>query len=171
MIADMMTHTADRGGDVIIVIPALNEQEYIRDVIYSLQSDLGCADALIVLADDGSIDATVAIVEQIGKLDPRVVVLRTSGKLGISALMNRAVERFGDGYRWLVRIDAHAEYPPNYASRLVQVAVARGATAVVTAMTTRGITCFQRAVAASQNSYLGTGGVSPPHGGRIRVMG
>jgi succinoglycan biosynthesis protein ExoA len=158
MIADMMTHTADRGGDVIIVIPALNEQEYIRDVIYSLQSDLGCADALIVLADDGSIDATVAIVEQIGKLDPRVVVLRTSGKLGISALMNRAVERFGDGYRWLVRIDAHAEYPPNYASRLVQVAVARGATAVVTAMTTRGITCFQRAVAASQNSYLGTGG-------------
>jgi succinoglycan biosynthesis protein ExoA len=84
--------------------------------------------------------------------------LPTSKPLGISASVNRAVEHFGHGYRWLVRIDAHAEYPPNYASRLVRVAIARGATAVVTAMTSRGSTCFQKAAAASQNSYLGTGG-------------
>jgi succinoglycan biosynthesis protein ExoA len=154
----MITRTAEKGGDVLIVIPALNEQEYIRDVIYSLQSDLDCADALIVLADDGSSDATVAIVEQIGRSDPRVVALSTGQSRGVSASVNRAVKQFGAGYRWLVRIDAHAEYPPNYASRLVQVAMAQGATAVVTAMTSRGSTCFQRAAAASQNSYLGTGG-------------
>ena len=154
----MITRMADRGGDVIIVIPALNEQAHIRDVIYSLQSDLGCADALIVVADGGSRDATVRITEQIGRLDPRVVALQTSEPLGISASVNRAVERFGDGFRWLVRIDAHAEYPPNYASRLVRVALERQATAVVTAMTSRGSTCFQRAAAASQNSFLGTGG-------------
>ena len=154
----MKTRTADRGGDVLIVIPALNEQAHIRDVIYSLQSDLDCSEALIVLADGGSTDATVSITEQIGRLDPRVVAMRTSERLGISASVNRAVERFGSGYRWLVRIDAHAEYPANYASRLVRVAVAQGATAVVTAMSSRGSTCFQRAAAASQNSYLGTGG-------------
>jgi succinoglycan biosynthesis protein ExoA len=127
-------------------------------VIYSLQSDLNCANALIVLADGGSRDATVSITEQIGRVDPRVVALPTSEPLGISASINRAVKRYGAGYRWLVRIDAHAEYPPNYASRLVRVAVERGATAVVTAMTSRGSTCFQKAAAASQNSYLGTGG-------------
>ena len=154
----MITRKADRGGDVLIVIPALNEQAHIRDVIYSLQSDLDCADALIVVADDGSSDATVSIVEQIGRLDPRVVALRASKTLGISAAINRAVEHFGSGYRWLVRVDAHAEYPSNYASRLVQVAIAQNASAVVTAMTSRGNTCFQRAAAASQNSYLGTGG-------------
>jgi succinoglycan biosynthesis protein ExoA len=154
----MVSRTADRGGDVIIVIPALNEEEHIRDVIYSLQSDRDCADALIVLADDGSTDATVAIVEQIGRSDPRVVALDTSQPLGVSASINRAVEHLGAGYRWLVRVDAHAEYPPNYASRLVRVAIDHGAEAVVTAMTSRGSTCFQRAAAASQNSFLGTGG-------------
>ena len=127
-------------------------------MIYSLQSDLDCADALIVVSDDGSSDATVAIVEQIGRSDPRVVALSTGQSRGVSAAVNRAVKQFGAGYRWLVRIDAHAEYPPNYASRLVQVAIAQGATAVVTAMSSRGSTCFQRAAAASQNSYLGTGG-------------
>jgi succinoglycan biosynthesis protein ExoA len=154
----MVPGTADRGGDVLIVIPALNEQDYIRDIIYSIQSDLNCADALIVVADDGSSDATVAIVEQIGRSDPRVVVLTTSKPSGVSAAVNRAVNHFGAGFRWLVRVDAHAEYPPNYASRLVQVAIAQGATAVVTAMTSRGDTCFQLAAAASQNSFLGTGG-------------
>jgi succinoglycan biosynthesis protein ExoA len=155
----MIKRLADKCGDVLIVIPALNEQAHIRDVIYSLQSDLDCADALIVLADDGSSDATVSITEQIGRLDPRVVIMPRQGKRpGISASMNRAVECFGQGYRWLVRVDAHAEYPPNYVSRLVRVAVAQQATAVVTAMTSRGTTCFQRAAAASQNSYLGTGG-------------
>ena len=113
---------------------------------------------MIVVADDGSTDATHSIVEQIGRLDQRIVAFGSDRRMGVSASINRAVKQFGAGYRWLVRVDAHAEYPPNYASRLVQVAVAQGATAVVTAMTSRGSTCFQRAAAASQNSYLGTGG-------------
>jgi succinoglycan biosynthesis protein ExoA len=157
-IINMVTGTAYRGGDVLIVIPALNEQDHIQDIINSLQSDPDSADALIVVADDGSSDATVAIVKQIGRSDPRVVVLSSGRSGGVSAAVNRAVKQCGAGYRWLVRVDAHAEYPPNYASRLVQVATTRGATAVVTAMTSRGSTCFQRAAAASQNSYLGTGG-------------
>jgi succinoglycan biosynthesis protein ExoA len=157
-ILNMLRRAVDKGGDVLIVIPALNEQDYIRDVIDALQSDLDCADALIVVADDGSTDATAEIVEQIGRSDPRVVLLSSKRSRGVSASVNRAVEHFGAGYRWLVRVDAHADYPQNYASRLVEVAKNQGATAVVTAMTSSGKTCFQRAAAASQNSYLGTGG-------------
>jgi succinoglycan biosynthesis protein ExoA len=150
--------SARRGVNILIVIPALNEEAHIEDVIRSLQSDLGCSDACIVLADGGSRDATVSIVEGLAAIDSRVIAMGTSQPLGISASINRAVERFGRDLDWLVRIDAHAEYPPNYVSQLVETATARGATAVVTTMASRGITCFQQAAAASQNSFLGTGG-------------
>lgn len=152
-------HGAQSGGaDVIIVIPALNEQPHIEAVIRSLQADAGCAEALIVLADGGSRDATVATVQRIGLGDPRVIAMPTSRPLGISASINRAVERFGHGRRWLVRVDAHARYPADYASRLVRAAMAHDATSVVTSMRSSGTTCFQTAAAAAQNSFLGTGG-------------
>jgi succinoglycan biosynthesis protein ExoA len=153
-----VSRSAAKGADVLIVIPALNEQAHIEDVIRTLQSDTACADALIVLADGGSRDATVSIVERMSLGDARVIAVPTTQPLGISASVNRAVQRFGQGLRWLVRIDAHAEYPPNYVSRLVRAAVDHAATAVVTPMMSRGVTCFQQAAAASQNSLLGTGG-------------
>jgi succinoglycan biosynthesis protein ExoA len=146
------------GEDVLIVIPSLNEQAHIESVIETLQADTACAKALIVVADGGSRDQTIAIVKRMGTQDPRVVAMETDRPLGISASVNRAVERFGHGRRWLVRIDAHAEYPPNYPSRLVRVAVERKATSVVTPMASRGVSCFQQASAAAQNSFLGTGG-------------
>src|SRR5581483_3301600 len=133
----------------------------------TVQADPGCADALIVVSAGGSTDATVSIVERIGAADPRVRVLTTAARLGTSASVNRAVERFGDGRRWLVRLDAHAGYPRNYASRLVAKAIETGADSVVTAMFTRGESCFERAAAAAQNSFLGTGG-SPRRLGRAR---
>ena len=150
-----------RGADVLIVIPSLNEEAHIENVIASLQADRGCGEALIVVSDGGSSDRTVAIVERIARIDPRVHVLTTVKRLSIGASVNRAVECFGHGQTWLVRLDAHAEYPKDYASRLVAKAIKTGASSVVTPMITRGRTCFQRAAAAAQNSFLGTGG--SPH--------
>jgi succinoglycan biosynthesis protein ExoA len=146
------------GGDVLIVIPSLNEEAHIESVIASLQADRRCREALIVVSDGGSSDETVAIIERIGSSDPRVRVLTTVNRLNTSASVNRAVESFGCGRTWLVRLDAHARYPKDYASRLVAKAIETGATSVVTPMLTRGDTCFQRAAAAAQNSFLGTGG-------------
>ncbi len=157
------------GEDVLIVIPSLNEQAHIEDVIRSLQADENCRDALIVLADGGSRDETVAMVERIGLADRRVVALSTDRPLGISASINRAVERFGRGRRWLVRIDAHARYPTDYASRLVRTALEHEADCVVTPMSSLGATAFQQAAAAAQNSFLGTGGSAHRMvGGRAR---
>jgi succinoglycan biosynthesis protein ExoA len=149
---------ANTGAEVLIVIPSLNEAGHIENVIANLQADRSCRDALIVVSDGSSSDETVAIVERIGRTDPRVRVLSTLERLSTGASINRAVERFGHGRRWLVRVDAHAEYPPDYASRLVAKVIETGANSVVTPMFTRGCTCFQRAAAAAQNSYLGTGG-------------
>jgi succinoglycan biosynthesis protein ExoA len=146
------------GADVLIVIPTLNEEAHIESVIACLQADRRCREALIVVSDGGSSDKTVAITERTGSIDPRVRVMTTVNRLNTSASVNRAVESFGCGYTWLVRLDAHAQYPKDYASRLVARAIETGATSVVTPMFTRGDTCFQRAAAAAQNSFLGTGG-------------
>jgi succinoglycan biosynthesis protein ExoA len=149
------------GAGVLIVIPSLNEEANIESVIAALQADRRCSEALIVVSDGGSSDQTVAIVERIKTTDPRVRVLTTDKRLGTGVSVNRAVERFGYGRTWLVRVDAHAGYPKDYASRLVAKAIETGASSVVTPMFTRGRTCFQRAAAAAQNSLLGTGG--SPH--------
>ena len=146
------------GSDVLIVIPTLNEEAQIESVITALRMDRRCTEALIVVSDGGSSDQTVAIAERIGFSDPRLRVLTTVERLSIGASVNRAVECFGEGRTWLVRVDAHAGYPTDYASRLVAKAIEFGASSVVTPMFTRGYTCFQRAAAAAQNSLLGTGG-------------
>jgi succinoglycan biosynthesis protein ExoA len=146
------------GADILIVIPSLNEEAHIESVIATLQADRRCSEALIVVSDGGSSDQTVAIVERIASTDPRVRALTTVKRLSIGASVNRAVECFGHGRSWLVRLDAHAGYPKEYASRLVAKAIETGASSVVTPMFTRGNTCFQRAAAAAQNSFLGTGG-------------
>jgi len=146
------------GADVLIVIPSLNEEAHIESVIACLQADLRCSEALIAVSDGGSLDQTVAIVKRIASTDPRVRVLTTVKRLSTGASVNRAVESFGHGRTWLVRVDAHAGYPKDYASRLVAKAIETGASSVVTPMFTRGHTCFQRAAAAAQNSFLGTGG-------------
>jgi len=150
----------NQGRDVLIVIPARDEQAHIADVIAAMQSDVGCQEALIVVADDDSQDDTVAIVTRIGQADPRVRVLESGRKLGVCAAINRAVEAFGAGRSWLVRVDAHADYPANDASRLVAKAQEMDASCVVTPMVTCGETCFEVAVAAASNSVLGTGGAA-----------
>jgi succinoglycan biosynthesis protein ExoA len=158
------------GADVLIVIPSLDEEAHIESVIASLQSDHRCSEALIVVSDGGSSDETVAIVERIGTADPRVRVLTTVKRLSTGASVNRAVESFGHGRTWLIRVDAHAGYPKDYASHLVTKAIETGASSVVTPMYTRGHTCFQRAAAAAQNSLLGTGGSAhrlPNRGGWV----
>jgi succinoglycan biosynthesis protein ExoA len=146
------------GADVLIVVPSLNEEAHIESIIASLQADQRCSRALIVVSDGGSSDETIAIVERIASTDPRVRALATVERLGKGPSINRAVECFGDGRTWLVRVDAHAGYPTDYASRLVAKAIETGASSVVVPMFTRGHTCFQRATAAAQNSFLGTGG-------------
>ncbi|MCK8785176.1 glycosyltransferase family 2 protein [Roseomonas sp. NAR14] len=157
------------GDDVLIVIPALNEEAHIAGVVAAMQADAAMAGALIVVSDGGSRDRTVEIVRGIGMRDPRVrvAVPERPDSLGTpSANVNRAVRQFGAGRRWLVRVDAHAAYPPAYASRLVAAALRTGADCVVTPMLTRGRNCFSRAAAAAQNSLLGTGGSAHRLAGR-----
>lgn len=142
---------------VLTVVPCLNECDHIAPLLATLLAD--AANRRIVVADGGSTDGTRAMVAAIARSEPRVVLLDNPKRIQ-SAGINRAVARFGSGATWLARIDAHALYPADYVSRLIAIAETQAVDAVVVRMETHGASGFACAVAAAQNSRLGTGGAA-----------
>lgn len=148
----------------LIVIPCLDEADHIGALLDLLAPAAARLGAKIVVADGGSTDGTVAIVQRHAERNPRVTLLHNPGRLQ-GAGLNLAVSRFGDGFDYLVRIDAHGGYPDDYCDRLLEEAVCTGADSVVVSMETAGsgAGAVQAAAAAVQNSRLGTGGSRHRH--------
>jgi succinoglycan biosynthesis protein ExoA len=152
-----MDHQSNNSRDVLLVVPCLNEEAHIeRLVVQMLNSSI--ADQLkIVVVDGGSTDRTRPIAESLAALYPNVRYLHNPKRLQ-SAAVNAAVSIHGHTAEFLIRLDAHAEYPGDYCQRLVEEARATQADSVVVSMETVGKSRFQTAVAAAQNSRLGNGG-------------
>jgi succinoglycan biosynthesis protein ExoA len=143
----------------VAVVPCLNESAHITGVIESLLGDPGWADPLVVVADGGSTDGTVELVQAIAARDPRVRLLHNARRIQ-AAGVNLAAALFGDGRAWLVRADAHAEYPLGFVSTLIGEARRADCQSVVVSLRTAGVGVFQSSVAYAQNSWLGTGGAA-----------
>jgi succinoglycan biosynthesis protein ExoA len=141
----------------LIVIPCLNEERHIGSLIDKLGPAIDQLDAKVVVADGGSTDRTRDIVLRIAAADHRIALLDNPKKLQAAAI-NLAVDTFGDGYDYFIRIDAHGEYPSDYCQVLMEEAFATDADSVVVAMRTMGFSAFQKATAVAQNSKLGNGG-------------
>lgn len=148
----------------LIVVPCLNEAKHLPELLARLLADPGAAEALIVVADGGSTDDSPQIVAELSRLENRLEFLTNPLKIQ-GAGVNSAVRCFAAGRTWLVRIDAHADYPADYVARLVQAAETTGAASVVVPLATRGEGCFQIAAAVAQNSKIGTGGAVHRVGG------
>jgi succinoglycan biosynthesis protein ExoA len=148
-------------GRVLIVIPTLNEIAHIGPLLEQLLGEAAALGGHIVVVDGGSTDGTVAAAKAVAHSHPAVTVLHNPWRIQ-SAAMNLAVERFGDGCPYVIRVDAHGGYPADYCTRLIEEAEAMQADAVVVPMTTIGTGLFQRAVATAQNAVIGTGGSSHP---------
>jgi succinoglycan biosynthesis protein ExoA len=156
-----------RFDDVLVVIPCLNEEAHLPGLLDTLLGE--APGATIVVADGGSHDASRAIVSAVAARAPAVRLLDNPACIQ-SAGVNRAAMLFGEGKRWLVRIDAHCRYPADYVAGLLDAATRTGADALVVPMRSVGIGCFQRAAAAAQNSRLGTGGSPHRHVGTGRFI-
>jgi succinoglycan biosynthesis protein ExoA len=150
----------DRNRDVLVVVPCLNEEAHLSALLEGILRNAGAA--LVVVADGGSTDGSRSIVAAFARGRANLVLLDNPGRIQ-SAAMNLAARRFGRGRRWLIRVDAHAEYPEGFVDRLCQTARDRAATSVVVPMASSGQACFQKAAAAAQNSVLGTGGAPHRH--------
>jgi succinoglycan biosynthesis protein ExoA len=145
---------------LLIVIPCLNEAAHLPGLLDGLCADPAAANARIVVADGGSTDGSADIV--LKRTDPRITLLPNPRRIQ-SAGVNLAARTFGADADLLVRVDAHAGYPVDFLSQLVAAQSESGADSVTVAMRAAANTrsCFQRAVAAAQNSVLGAGG--SPH--------
>ncbi|TML17536.1 MAG: glycosyltransferase family 2 protein, partial [Actinobacteria bacterium] len=114
---------AERGGDVLVVIPAFNEAQSVGPVVVKVSS-LGYP-ALVV--DDGSIDRTAEVAEQAG-----AVVLRLPVNLGVGGAL-RCGFRYAvtHGYRIVVQCDADGQHDPAQIARLLDAMYTHGADLVI----------------------------------------
>jgi succinoglycan biosynthesis protein ExoA len=148
----------------LLVIPCLNEASTIEPLLRKLDVQRAGMDMLIVVADGGSHDGTPGIVRKLAAEIPGIVLLGNHKRIQ-SAAINLAVERFGDERDYLIRIDAHGDYPDDYCRVLLEEAISLGADSVVVGMDTVGFGHFQKATAVAQNSKLGNGGSKHRAGG------
>ena len=136
---------------VSVVLPTLNEREYIRDCLDSLaaQTDERIVEVLVV--DGGSTDGTTDIAAQFSPLvrvvpNPRVTAAAAMN-IGIAAASGTII----------VRADAHTVYAPDYVERCVSALEETGAAVVGGPMRPVGLNNFGRAVAAVTSSPFGVG--------------
>jgi len=146
-----------RSPSAVVVIPCLNEEGYIQGVLDHFAAEPEHIVRKIVVADGGSTDRTIEIVEECSRRDGRIVLLNNVRRIQSSGV-NRAVEQYGDLAPFIIRVDAHAGYPRGFCETLLAAQGTTGADSVVVSMTARGVTCFQQAAATAQNSRLGNGG-------------
>jgi glycosyltransferase involved in cell wall biosynthesis len=98
---------------VLVVIPALNEAACVDEVVREVRGELPHADVLVV--DDGSTDATVAVAARAG-----AVVARLPFNLGVGAAMRLGYRYARDhGYQAVVQVDADGQHDPRYVPKLL----------------------------------------------------
>jgi succinoglycan biosynthesis protein ExoA len=143
---------------ILVVVPCLNEERHIAQVLTNFATEAEHLDLKIVVADGGSTDQTLAIVQKLAA-DRRIVLMNNPKRIQAAGI-NEAVRQYGQKADFLFRVDAHASYPANYCETLLDVQRRTLADSVVVSMRTEGSTCLERAAAAAQNSILGNGGAA-----------
>lgn len=101
---------------VSVVLPVYNEAAYIRTCLQSLIEQRGCTFEIIVV-DDGSTDATPAIVEEFIHRDGRVRLLRQDHN-GPGSARNLAAGMARG--RFLAFCDGDMAFTPDYLARLIE---------------------------------------------------
>ena len=154
---------------VLAIIPCLNEEKYIERVVLNIIKETNCIDLRIVIVDGGSTDGTLGIISRLSAQFSELIIINNERKVQ-SAGINKAVDVCGDNREYIVRVDAHCDYPDDYCNRLVEAQRETGAASVVVRISSSGGSCFQHAVAAAQNTRLGNGGSAHRLIGRGRYI-
>lgn len=141
---------------VSVIIPARMAGRTLATAVASALAQEHVDEVVVAVAVDAK-DDTATVAGRLAAQDPRVKVV--VNEVGTTpAALNRATAAAGGEV--LVRLDAHAELPPGYVSRAIDVLRATGAANVGGRQVPVGRTDFGRAVAAAMRSPLGAGGAS-----------
>lgn len=146
---------------ILAVIPALNEARHIETCIRSLMAGSPQLRAVpLTVADGGSTDDTVAIVEGLKGEFPNLSVMHNPKRLQSAALNLAAEMQVTPATRIIVRCDAHSIYPENFILDVAQSLVNAGAASLVIPMDAVGETCFEKGNAWIVDTPLGSGGAA-----------
>jgi len=147
---------------VAVVMPVLNEENYLEAAVLAILSQDYAGDIQVVLALGPSIDRTNDVAARICAGDSRVsTVSNPTGRTpeGLNAALAATTQEI------VVRVDAHSELSDGYIRLAVETLQRTGADNVGGIMGARGVTSFEKAVAAAMTSPLGVGSASFHTGG------
>jgi succinoglycan biosynthesis protein ExoA len=151
-----MSDKADEG--LSIVVPCLNERQYVQAFVENILSQECLADGRIyefLFADGGSEDGTREFIEKTCESDSRVRLIDNPDRTAATGL-NRAIR--ASRYNIVVRMDMHTEYASNYVRSCVEVLEETGAQNVGGAARTKSAGYLQEAICLAYHSWFSVGG-------------
>ena len=147
---------------VAVVMPVLNEENYLEAAVLAILSQDYEGPIQVVLALGPSTDRTNEVAARICAGDSRVSsVPNPTGRTpeGLNAALAATTQEI------VVRVDAHSELSDGYIRLSVETLQRTGADNVGGLMGARGVSKFEKAVAAAMTSPLGVGSASFHTGG------
>jgi succinoglycan biosynthesis protein ExoA len=141
--------------DCSVLVPVFNEERYIESSVAAMCRQRFPGDIEFLFADGRSTDRTREMLEAMSREDPRIRVFDNPNR-SVSSGLNVALRQARG--RWVVRMDAHTEYPDDYIAVGVR-RLEKGDTRWVSGpQVPKGSGRVSRAVTLALASKLGRGG-------------
>src|SRR5579864_54035 len=151
-----LLNTAGGVPQVSIIVPCRNEWHHIRKFLKSLlHQELDGLSCEVLIADGMSEDGTREILEQYHKTHTGLRVIDNPEKI-VPTGLNRAI--LAARGEFVVRLDVHTEYAPDYIATCIRVLQRTGADNVGGPMRNVATTYVERAIAAAFHSRFSCGG-------------
>jgi glycosyltransferase involved in cell wall biosynthesis len=133
-----------------------NEEKYLHRLLDSiLANDYPPEKVEIIIVDDASEDASCDIVQEYAVQNRCIRLVRLEERVPIPVVLNTALRCSGGDY--IIRMDAHARYAPDYIRTCVRLLAETGATNVGGTMRAVGEGVVGRAVALAATNPFGVG--------------
>ena len=140
---------------ISVILPVRNEERFITACVASIfAQDYPQEQMEVIFVDGCSEDRTVELLHEMQKAHPQIVVLHNPNRT-VPYAMNIGIEKSRGEV--IVRLDAHAEYPPDYIRLSVETLLTRECDNAGGVFETRGRGFMGEAIAEMLKTPLGVG--------------
>lgn len=140
---------------ISVILPVRNEERFITACVASIfEQDYPQEQMEVIFVDGCSEDRTVELLHEMQKAHPQIVVLHNPNRT-VPYAMNIGIEKSRGEV--IVRLDAHAEYPPDYIRLSVETLLTRECDNAGGVFETRGRGFMGEAIAEMLKTPLGVG--------------
>ena len=140
---------------ISVILPVRNEERYIDACVASIfAQDYPASQMEVIFVDGCSEDRTVALLEKQREAHPQIIVLHNPNRT-VPYAMNIGIAHCRGEV--IVRLDAHAEYPPDYVRLSVETLLTKECDNAGGVFETRGRGFMGEAIAEMLRTPLGVG--------------